>query len=73
MDAFLAYFERDAEDGDVLIFTFVPDVGLRTTLNGEEKGMIKEFEFVKALWTVWFGEKPASDGLKKDLLVKVAS
>jgi len=73
MDEFFGYFVNDAEEGDKLSFTYVPSLGLRTVLNGEDKGLITNFEFVKALWTVWFGEKPASDGLKEDLLEKVAS
>ncbi|MEN8007625.1 MAG: chalcone isomerase family protein [Candidatus Krumholzibacteriota bacterium] len=72
MDAFLAYFENDAQEGDELVFTYIPGKGLKTVLNGAEQGVITNFEFVKALWTVWFGAKPASDGLKEDLLVKVA-
>jgi hypothetical protein len=72
MDAFFAYFTDDAQEGDALSFTYLPGEGLRTVLNGEEKGVIENFEFVKALWTVWFGEKPASGGLKKNLLAKVA-
>ena len=73
MDAFLTYFTADAQEGDELIFSYLPGVGLRTVLNGEDKGVIENFEFTKALWTVWFGEKPASGGLKKDLLAKIAS
>lgn len=73
MDEFFAYFKNDAEEGDILIFTYIPGVGLKTVLNGEEQGVISNFEFVKALWTVWFGEEPANDGLKEDLLVRVAS
>jgi hypothetical protein len=72
MDAFFAYFTEDAQEGDALSFTYLPGEGLKTIKNGEEMGVIDNFEFVKALWTVWFGEKPASGGLKKDLLVKVA-
>ncbi len=73
MDTFFAYFKNDAEEGDILIFTYVPGMGMKTVLNGEEQGVITNFEFVKALWTVWFGEDPASDGLKEDLLVRIAS
>lgn len=71
MDAFFAYFTDDAQEGDALSFTYFPGEGLATVLNGEEKGVIENFEFVKALWTVWFGDKPASGDLKKNLLVKV--
>jgi hypothetical protein len=72
LDTFLAYWDRDAEDGDQLVFDYVPGVGLVTSLNGEQKGIIDNFAFVQALWTVWFGEKPASDGLKRELLRSLA-
>jgi len=68
METFFGYFTNDAQENDILIFTYLPGVGLTTSLNGEDKGVIANFEFTQALWTVWFGEKPASGGLKKDLL-----
>jgi len=73
MEIFLAYFTADAQEGDQLIFTYLPGKGLKTVKNGEEMGVITNFEFVKALWTVWFGEEPASDGLKEDLLARITS
>lgn len=72
MDVFLAYFKNDAQEEDELTFTYIPGKGLKTVLNGEELGVITNFEFVKALWTVWFGADPASDGLKEDLLAAAA-
>ena len=68
MATFFEYFDRDAEDGDKIVFDYAPGAGLTTSLNGEIKGNIDNLAFVEALWTVWFGEKPASGGLKKDLL-----
>lgn len=68
LEEFLAYFTNDAQEKDVLIFTYAPGVGLTTVLNGEQKGVIANFAFTQALWTVWFGEKPANNGLKKNLL-----
>lgn len=68
METFLAYFTRDAQDGDLIIFDYCPVTGLTTTLNGEELGTIETFEFVRAMWSVWFGEKPTNGGLKKALL-----
>ena len=59
MAAFFAYFERDAQENDVLVFDYLPGAGLTTTLNGEVKGTIMNTAFVEALWTVWFGKKPA--------------
>ncbi len=71
MDTFFAYWDRDARDKDQIIFQYLPGQGLTTSLNGEVKGVIKNFAFTEALWTVWFGEKPASDGLKRDLLAEI--
>ena len=71
MATFEGYFDRDARDGDVIIFDYCPATGLTTTLNGEVRGVITNPAFVEALWSVWFGKKPASDGLKKHLLSAV--
>ncbi len=71
METFKAYFTRDAEDGDLIIFDYCPVKGLTTTLNGEVSGVIENFDFVQAMWTVWFGGKPANGGLKKALLAEL--
>jgi hypothetical protein len=71
MDTFLAYFTKDAEEGDNLVFDYQPQVGLTTIVNGETKGVIKNFAFVKALWTVWFGEKPADKGMRENLVTNL--
>ncbi|MCP4572815.1 MAG: hypothetical protein GY838_10725 [bacterium] len=67
LDTFLTYFTADAQDGDVLVFDYCPGTGMTTTLNGDMKGTLGQ-PMAEALWTVWFGRKPASGGLKKDLL-----
>ena len=68
MDCFLAYFDRDAQEADVLVFDFAPDTGLTTYLNGEVKGVITNEAFVEALWSIWLGKKPTNDGLKEAML-----
>ena len=73
MDSFCGCFSRDAEDGDEIIFDYNPPTGLTIHLNGETKRVIENFEFVKALWTVWFGEKPANNGMKEKLLAEIGS
>jgi tetratricopeptide (TPR) repeat protein len=67
-EVLLGYFDRDAEDGDQIIFDYLPGVGLVTTLNGEIKGTIANRALMEALWTVWFGRKPADGGMQKDLV-----
>ena len=73
MDSFFTCFDRDAEEGDEIIFDYSPPVGLTVHLNGETKRVIENFEFIKALWTVWFGEKPVKDGMKEKLLAELGS
>ncbi len=73
MKTFEGYFTRDAQDGDVIIFNYCPTKGLTTILNGEEKGLITNPAFAEALWSVWFGQKPANKGLKRDLLAELGS
>jgi len=68
LELFLAYFDRDAQEDDELIFDYATTTGLVTTMNGEVKGSIASAAFAEALWTVWFGEKPANKGLRDDLL-----
>ena len=68
MDTFLAYFTADAEEGDQIIFGYCPAEGLTTKLNGKELGVIDNVEFMKALWTVWFGAKPADKGMRDRLI-----
>ncbi len=72
LTAFLAYFEQDAQDGDVLVFDYVPQTGLTTSLNGEVKGVIQNVAFVGALWSVWFGKRPADDHLTRALVSQTA-
>lgn len=67
MATFEAYFTRDAQAGDVILFTYLPGQGLTTELNGEAKGTITNLKFVEALWSVWFGAEPASKDMRADL------
>ena len=70
-ETFLAYFDRDAQENDTLVFDYAPGRGLRTVLNGEVKGTIMNPVMAQALWTVWFGAKPADKGLRSALVSAV--
>ena len=71
METFFGYFQRDAQEKDQIIFEYAPSGGLSTILNGKRQGTIENPAFVEALWTVWFGDKPADGNLKKALLSKI--
>lgn len=67
MATFLGYFDRDAEVGDRIVFSYAPGVGLTTELNDQVKGVIAGKAMAEALWTVWFGDKPADKGMREAL------
>ncbi len=71
MATFDAYWTRDAQDKDQIIFDWDPASGLHTTLNGKEIGVINDKVFAQALWSVWFGHKPASKDMRKKLVAAV--
>jgi len=71
LERFLNFFEQDAHDGDTIIFDYAPRVGLTTSVNGKVMGVIEHFTFVTALWSVWFGEHPDDDQLKRALVSNV--
>ena len=68
MAAFEGYFDRDAREGDEIVFTYLPGRGVATELNGARLGVIDEPAFAVALWSVWFGDEPTDEGLRDDLL-----
>lgn len=67
---FEGYFTRDAQSGDVILFTYLPGQGVTTDLNGETRGVIANPKFVEALWSVWFGPRSVDGGMKKALAGK---
>ena len=64
---FNSYFP-DLKKGDVLLYDFIPAIGTRVTINGEEKGIIEGEDFYVALLDIWLGEEPADDDLKEAML-----
>jgi hypothetical protein len=69
---FFSFFPDDARKSDTVVFDYVPGIGLTTSLNGEVKGVIEDFAFVTALWSVWFGREPEDDHLVRALVSQVA-
>ncbi len=67
MATFEGYFTRDAQSGDVILFTYLPGQGVTTDLNGEARGVIANPKFAEALWSVWFGTQPVDKGMQAAL------
>jgi hypothetical protein len=60
--------DRDAVAGDRVILDYVPGKGLTLTFGGTAKGTIPGADFMRGIWTIFLGDKPASAKLKKGML-----
>ena len=56
------------KDGDTLTFTYVPGDGVSVDFNGVRKGVIKDADFARSLFSIWLGPKPPTKALKRGLL-----
>ena len=64
----LCSWMEDVEEGEEMVFTYVPGEGTTVEVEGEEKGTIEGKEAADALFASWIGDKPATGKLKKGLL-----
>jgi hypothetical protein len=70
LDRFCGWFDADLLKGEQVVLSYVPGQGTEVTVKGTARGVIEGADFMKALWAVWLGEKPADSGLKKGMLGK---
>lgn len=68
IDTFTGYFTEPVKSGEEVRLLYEPGVGTRVVVKGKEKGVVPGTDFMKALWGIFLGEKPASDALKKAML-----
>jgi hypothetical protein len=61
---------RDIRPGDRYALTYVPGRGTELSHNGIPLTVIEGADFAAAYFSIWLGEKPLDDGLKKELLRK---
>ena len=54
--------------GDRYSLTYIPGLGTKFVHNGELSGIIEGKDFQKALFSVWIGEKPFDQEIKKEIL-----
>ena len=67
LDAFVALLV-DLHPGDRFEMTFVPGVGTTVAVRGAEVGVIAGADFAEVLFSIWLGERPVQESLKRDLL-----
>jgi hypothetical protein len=71
IDNFKSIFaDSEIKDGDIYDIVYIPSKGVVVFKNGKIQPIIEGYEFKKALFTIWLGDKPADDDLKDDLLGK---
>ena len=54
--------------GTIVYLDYIPDVGTRVVINGEEKMTIPGEDFFRALLQIWIGNKPV-DGRLRDAML----
>ncbi|TNE51212.1 MAG: hypothetical protein EP343_03740 [Deltaproteobacteria bacterium] len=66
LETFKGFFDKDLVDKDEIKMIWLDDGTLHAEINGELKGTIKNADFAKALFDVYLGAEPISEGAKKD-------
>ena len=67
---FKSFFAEEIKKGDIFDIIYIPAVGISVYKNESLKGTIQGFDFKKAVFGIWLGEKPADSKLKKRMLGK---
>ena len=67
---------QNVKRGDRYLLEYQNEMGISLNLNGEHlgsvgKGSEYEKELAQAIYSIWFGEKPFFERLKKDLLTPI--
>lgn len=65
---YLAFFDQDVKKGDEHIIRWIPGGTIEVLINGTTAGTIKDPEFAKGLWNIWFGTKSV---VKQDALMSL--
>jgi hypothetical protein len=58
----------DIKDGQSMVFTHKPGAGIHVVINGKDKGTIKGDDFARMFFTLYLGDNPPDEDLKKGLL-----
>jgi hypothetical protein len=61
---------RDVKPGDRYALTYLPGKGTELSLNGSPLLVVEGDDFAAAYFSIWLGEKPIDESLKKELLRK---
>ncbi len=58
----------DINDGERMVYTYIPGTGLEVSVSGDLKGVIEGADFASAFFSIWLGDNPPNGGLRDGLL-----
>ncbi len=70
INIFNGWFTESVHKGDTIIVTYLPDKGTEVMINDVVKGTISGEDFMRAVFAIWFGKYPPSNGLKEGMIGK---
>jgi len=65
---FINFFSDPIVKNDIFDIVYIKDSGVKAFKNGKELGIIEGRDFKYALFKIWLGEEPASEGIKMGML-----
>ena len=68
LDDFIKVFNEEIMKGDRFLMKVTPGKGLDAYKNNKHLATVEGDDFAKTLLSIWLGEKPADNGLKKSML-----
>ncbi len=68
INQFLAMFQGKLRKGDEVSIDYVPELGTRVTIVGENTGIIPGKEFADAMLAIWIGNNPVGESFKREML-----
>lgn len=68
INIFKNFFKEEIKKGDHYVIAYQKDIGVVVTKNGKTEQTISGLAFKKALFGIWFCNRPADDDLMKGML-----
>ena len=71
LDTFRGFFEKEAEEEQEMIFSWLPGDKLKATVDGKSFPLVESAALCQALFDVYLGADPISDSAKEDIFEKL--
>lgn len=65
---FISFFNVDMKKEQTIELTWLPDIGFFVVIAGQPRPVLQNQTLATAVFSSWFGDKPISKGLKKNLV-----